>query len=492
LRGRYHLFVQSVRGGKPIQLTEGAWSVGSFSFLPDGRILYSATPHPEDDFSQVMESDLFEVSPDGGKSKRITKFNGTLDQVSAWSKDRLVALGSDLAKSWASPQSLWWVERKGGKTERIAPDWDRSITDSMNCDCRFPSRNHAPWISPDKKTTIVGVTAGSSVRLAKVGLEDSKVEMVTPSDCSVLGWHTTPDGSLRAEIRSSMNTFPELWFTTPEGSFKATRHNDTLMASKRILKPVNLSFKASDGKTVEAWLVLPRRRQRKPAPLILAIHGGPKTVYGHAMMMEFQMLAGAGYGVLFLNPRGSDGYGTDWAHAVFGAYGERDYQDLMEGVDHALAGGWNLDAHRLGVQGGSYGGFMTNWIVGHTNRFKAAVTQRGISDFSSFYGTSDIGFFFGPEQIGGTPWENPERYSEKSPLTHMVDVKAATLIIHSENDLRCPIGQADQLYAQLRIQGSTVQMARFPEETHELSRTGSPNRKMERLRLLLGWFRKHL
>jgi dipeptidyl aminopeptidase/acylaminoacyl peptidase len=264
------------------------------------------------------------------------------------------------------------------------------------------------------------------------------------------------------------------------------------MASRKVFTPSPVPFKASDGASIDAWLLRPSARGGKQIPLVLVIHGGPKTVYGHAFMLEFQILAGAGMAVLLSNPRGSDGYGTAWAHAVMEHYGERDYADLMECVDHALAIDKGLDPARLGVSGGSYGGFMTNWIVGHTDRFKAAVSSRGISNWVSMYGTSDIGFYFNVNHIGGTPWGAPERYREKSPLTYVENVTTPVLLTHGENDLRCPMEQAEQFFVALRRLGKIAALARFPEENHELSRSGSPNRRMERLRLIGAWFRQHL
>jgi dipeptidyl aminopeptidase/acylaminoacyl peptidase len=286
---------------------------------------------------------------------------------------------------------------------------------------------------------------------------------------------------------------PELWSIDDQGAERQiTRHNDRLLRSRKVFEGQPAYFNASDGMLVEGWIHLPDGRPKGDRPLVLGIHGGPKTVYGHAFFIEFQMLAGAGFAVAYANPRGSDGYGEDWANTVQGHYGERDYRDLMEFVDHLLAQDLGLDPERMGVFGGSYGGFMTNWIIGQTARFKAAVSQRGITNWVSFFGTSDIGYFFSPDHVGGLPWSDPERYREKSPLTYVDAVSTPLLLIHSENDLRCPIEQAEQLFTYLKRLGRTVKLARFPEENHELPRSGKPNRRMERLRLILEWFKEWL
>jgi dipeptidyl aminopeptidase/acylaminoacyl peptidase len=498
---RAHIFVVSRRGGKPVQLTDGAWSVGgpfhsqvSHTFSIDGKsIYYLATPDPDDDWAIARRVDIYVVNLDGTGRRRITEFPGVFTAVRQSPSGELIAIGNDLALGWASPSRLWRVDSESGRYQAVLPDLDLSLGDGMNCDVRFPTRDHDPWISPDGSRVRARITQRSAVRLAEVDLETSSLSWLTPDDLSVLGWHSTSDGAMRVEIRSTMTTIPELWAIDEKGvERRITRLNDRLLARRKVFAIRQVDFISSDGERIEAWVHIPRTNRTGDKPVILAIHGGPKTVYGHAFYLEFQILAGAGMAVAFSNPRGSDGYGEEWAYAVHGHYGERDYQDLMEFVDHILSLDLGLDSDRLGVWGGSYGGFMTNWIIGHTDRFKAAVSQRGISNWVSFFGTSDIGYFFNPDHVGGLPWSDPDLYREKSPLTYVESIHTPLLLIHSENDLRCPIEQAEQLFTYLKRMGRTVRLARFPDETHELSRSGKPNRRMERLRLILQWFQERL
>jgi dipeptidyl aminopeptidase/acylaminoacyl peptidase len=195
---------------------------------------------------------------------------------------------------------------------------------------------------------------------------------------------------------------------------------------------------------------------------------------------------------LFTNPRGSKGYGEAFTARIFADWGNQDAADCMAAVDAVAKQRW-VDKARLGVTGGSYGGFMTSWLVGHTDRFRAAVSQRGLYNFSSFYGTSDIGPWFGDYVLGGPVYEREALYRERSPLTYASEMRTPLLLIHSENDLRCPIEQAEQLFVQLRRMGNTqVDMVRFPEESHNLSRSGRPDRRIERLERIVGWFDKHM
>lgn len=496
-----HLFMIPAKGGKVVQLTEGSWNVGGpflgsnpFTFSNDGEWLYYlATPDPTDDWVAARQVDVHKVRIDGSRSKKVTDFEGMFSALSQPPSGDIFALGNDMARGWASPVSLWRIDPEEGKCRKVNPNFEFSLGESINCDVRFPSREFTPWISPSESHARVRVTQGGVVRLAEMDLETGNVHWLTPETFSLMAWHSTADQDLRAEIRSSVTEMPELWRVNADGGEKRlTRLNDRLLAARKVYPAHPIPFSASDGGKVAAWALLPPGKKQSGRPAVLEIHGGPKTVYGNAFMLEFQILAGAGMAVLYSNPRGSDGYGEEWAELVQGHYGERDFQDLMECVDHVLSLELGIDPQRMGVLGGSYGGWMTNWIVGHTDRFKAAVSQRGISNWASFFGTSDIGYFFNPEHVGGLPWANPDLYREKSPLTYVEQIKTPLLLIHSEQDLRCPIEQAEQLFVYLKRLGREAVLARFPEETHELSRSGSPNRRMERLRLITDWFTERL
>ena len=489
LRKRNHLFVQKIKGKKSKKITSGNWSVGSWNAQND-KILYSRTPNPESNMGQAMRSELYSVPIQGGKETKITSFGKSVYHP-VFVKNEIYVLANDMKKSWASNDGLYKVQ-KDKKLKKITTGFEFGIGDSMNCDTKFPSESDI-WISEKSEKARFAATVKDSIRLVEFDIKKNSWKYISDSTYSIIGYSESKDGKARVELRTSPTSFPELWLVQDEKkAVKITSYNDSLVSKRRFFKPEKMTFKASDKTLVDAWVIKPRLTHKKKVPAILEIHGGPKTVYGNALMLEFQMLAGEGFAVIYGNPRGSDGYGVDWAHNVFGNYGERDYEDLIESVEESLKKYKQIDRKRLGVCGGSYGGFMTNWIIGHTDMFKAAVTQRGISNFSSFFGTSDIGYFFGAEQIWKTPWENSQAYIEKSPITYAKKMKASTLIIHSEQDLRCPIEQAEQLFIALKMLGQKVSFARFPNETHELSRSGSPNRKMERLRLLINWFKNNL
>jgi dipeptidyl aminopeptidase/acylaminoacyl peptidase len=232
--------------------------------------------------------------------------------------------------------------------------------------------------------------------------------------------------------------------------------------------------------------------ETKKYPLILHIHGGPRGAYGNSFFHEFQVLAAQGWAVLYINPWGSGGYYEEYQAKLPGNYFEQDYDDLMKSVDVILEQNEWVDKERLGVTGGSYGGVMTNWIITHTDRFAAASTLRSISNWISFFGVSDIGWTFGKTEIGGYFWEMEEEFLKRSPIRYVANVKTPTQIIHSEEDYRCPIEQSEQLFTALKVLGVDTEFIRFPGENHELSRSGKPIHRIERLEHLIRWFKMHL
>ena len=271
-----------------------------------------------------------------------------------------------------------------------------------------------------------------------------------------------------------------------------TYFNENFINEIELSKPERIICNRTDDSTIHGWLMKPiQYEEGKKYPLIVEIHGGPHTMYANTFFHELQLLAAQGYGVLYVNPRGSHGYSQSFVNSVRGDYGGGDYEDIIAALDATLEQYPWIEKERLGVTGGSYGGFMTNWIVSHTNRFKAAVTQRSISNWVSFFGVSDIGYYFTPWQIG-TDMMDPEKLWEHSPLKYAKNIETPLLILHSEQDFRCPIEQAEQLYITLKSMGKETTFVRFPNNNHNLSRNGTPNLRIERLEQILFWFKNYL
>jgi dipeptidyl aminopeptidase/acylaminoacyl peptidase len=273
---------------------------------------------------------------------------------------------------------------------------------------------------------------------------------------------------------------------------KLTSFNDALFDELTLATPEYMAYTGADGWPMDGWVMKPQDFDPgKKYPLILEIHGGPHAQYGYGFFHEMQMLVVAGYVVLYTNPRGSCGYGRDFALTVRGDWGTKDSLDILAGIDALLQKGY-IDERRMGVTGGSYGGFMTNWLIGHTDRFKAAVTDRSVTNLASDFGSGDIGWIFADDEMETTPWENLGRYMQHSPISYVKNMHTPLLIIHSEQDLRCNIEQAEQLFAALKYLGREVLFVRFEGQSHGLSRAGHPKLRLERLRHIRDWFDKYL
>ena len=265
--------------------------------------------------------------------------------------------------------------------------------------------------------------------------------------------------------------------------------NADFVSEHMIVEPEMFWYRGADDWKIQGWYMPPITQEEKH-PAILYIHGGPQVNFGETFFHEMQKLSGQGYGVILLNPRGGNGYGQEFVASILGDYGNKDYEDLMIGTDYVLEKHPNIDKNNVYLAGGSYGGFMTNWIVGHTNRFKAAVTQRCISNWISFYGTSDIGPHFVEFQLQ-QDLSNMEELWRMSPLAYAQKVETPLLIIHGEEDLRCPQEQAEQMYIAMKKKGVETKLITFPKSSHGLSRMGLPNLRLERMDAISGWFEQH-
>ena len=282
----------------------------------------------------------------------------------------------------------------------------------------------------------------------------------------------------------------ELYLLKDEEEIQLTKFNENIIESKKLSIPEKFDI-VNDGIEIEGWVLKPTDYEEgKEYPAILDIHGGPKTVYGDVFYHEMQVWVNMGYFVFFCNPRGGDGRGNEFAD-IRGKYGTIDYDDLMKFTDEVLKA-YPIDRSRVGVTGGSYGGFMTNWIIGHTDRFACAASQRSIANWFSKFGTTDIGYYFNVDQNASSPWENPEKLWWHSPLKYADKVKTPTLFIHSEEDYRCWLTEGIQMFTSLKYHGVPARLCMFRGENHELSRSGKPRHRVKRLEEMTNWFELYL
>ncbi len=386
----------------------------------------------------------------------------------------------------------------------LTEEFDRSVGNSVGGDARYDAGSAGPYWSHDGAQLYFVATDGGKSHVYRVDLVTTELEKLTeePSVITSLGLQPGGDGHQTLAFVGANWDFPSDLFVGTTGHAsdgievaRITAVNDELLTNRELSKPERFEFETFDGRILEAWIIKPHGfDSNKLHPVVLEIHGGPAGTYGDVFLHEFQVLASRGFGVLFTNPRGSKGYGEEFSKGVMGDWGGGDYADLMACVDYAVENFSWIDPDRLGVTGGSYGGYMTNWIIGQTNRFRAAVTQRSISNMYTKYGVSDIGFFGNKAGMGGADlWEDEGFIMSRSPIRYAPNVRTPLLIIHGEEDLRCPMEQAEQWYVALkRLGNAEVEFVRFAGENHELSRSGKPVNRIERLEQIVGWFERHL
>jgi dipeptidyl aminopeptidase/acylaminoacyl peptidase len=334
-------------------------------------------------------------------------------------------------------------------------------------------------------------TVVDQAHLIHVGYKDAKVTFLTAGQISVQDYIPYKDGFLIvAMVEQQAN---EIYFLDKKGNLSPlTSINTQLFAGHKVAKPVEITFTNETGATLNGYVLPPADYEKgKTYPAILNIHGGPKSTYGTVFFHEMQYWASQGYAVLFTNPTGSDGRGSEFAN-IRGKIGTIDYNDIMSFVDAALKQTDFIDENRLGVTGGSYGGVMTNWIIGHTNRFKAAASQRSTSSWLTFSNTSDIGYTFTYTYFGTDLWKNSQLLWDRSPLKYADQVKTPTLFIHSEEDYRCWLVEGLQMYYALQYFEVPSRIVIFKGENHELSRSGKPSNRIRRLDEITKWFDLYL
>ena len=402
--------------------------------------------------------------------------------------ERLLLLGSEgLRHGLNENDFVYTVDTETGALSLLRAE-EENMYSSVGSDCRYgggePCQvrgedvfhlttrwgdSHLYRLSPDGSSHPV-ITEHGSIDCFAVSPETDTVLLVAMYDCKLQELYT--------------------YNLTSRQLNQVSHFNDACLAGKYVAEPQPLRLE-SCGLEIEGWILMPK--DFDPAgtyPAILDIHGGPKTVYGPVFYHEMQLWANRGYFVLFCNPMGSDGRGNRFAD-IRGRYGETDYQNLMDFTDAALARYPQIDPKRLAVTGGSYGGFMTNWIIGHTDRFACAVSQRSISNWLSFYGVSDIGYRFATDQCGGDLFHTPETLWAHSPLRYAQHVKTPTLFIHSDEDYRCPMAEGMQMYTALVDRGIPARLCYFRGENHELSRSGKPKHRIRRLQEITDWIESY-
>ncbi|WP_249870586.1 S9 family peptidase [Oceanobacillus saliphilus] len=475
------------------QLTTEDADHGFQDISSDGsQILFTANLGENADYELI--SDLYTLDV---QTKEVTKLtNGKSSYYSACfspSGKKIACFGHDYEYSGATLSELYIFDTASLERTALSTDWDMQLGDAMASDTRLGDSQTGPIWAEDENRIFFIATDYGATGLYQATL-NGNLKVLYKNDNHVFSFtynHATD--SFILGISTPTNPCNFYLLESDLKLLRLTNGNADFLHEVAIAEPETLTVTAEDGWEIQGWLLHPYGfEENKKYPFILEVHGGPHAMYGQTFFHEMQLLSAKGYVVLYTNPRGSHGYGQKFVDAVRHNYGEGDYTDLMRAVDDALENYDFIDKTRLGVTGGSYGGFMTNWIVGHTNRFKAAVTQRSISNWLSFYGVSDIGFFFTKWEHGLNLLDDPKKLWDISPLKYAENVETPLLILHGERDFRCPIEQGEQLFITLKHLRKEVEFVRFPGATHELSRSGNPEMRIARLEQICRWFETYL
>ncbi|WP_158737504.1 S9 family peptidase [Alteribacillus sp. YIM 98480] len=475
-------------------LTDGDFDHHSADWSPDSRqIVFSANRDEDEDRSNTL--DLFIIDTETKDIVKLTNSTGVFS-MAKWSKNgkKIACFGHELEYKGATLNQVWIIDPLSKERTCMTLKWDVQIGDATVGDIRSSNSNPGPMWSSDERHIFFTASDHGNTGLYQMDMQ-GEITSIHEEENHLFGCSYHADLDLFVAGISDPSNPGDLFKITrkEKGKVRLTDVNASFLKEVHLSIPEPIVAKAEDGWEIHGWIMRPANfEEGQRYPMILEIHGGPHAMYANTFFHEFQLLAANGYVVLYTNPRGSHGYGQTFVNACRHDYGGKDYHDLISAVDHVLEHYDFIDEDRLGVTGGSYGGFMTNWIIGHTNRFKAAVTQRSISNWTSFYGVSDIGYFFTEWELGAHVFDDPEKLWHHSPIKYAQDINTPLLIMHGEKDYRCPIEQGEQLFTTLKYLQKPVAFLWFPEANHELSRSGPPSLRLERLNHMVEWFQEHL
>ena len=474
--------------GRVTPITDEWTNVSPGALSDDGKRLYFTASRYED-VSQIFDR-LFELNTETLEITDVTVC-GTAQNFGALPlpDGRFICMAG-VAEKYGLNENPRLFIREGKEYRTLRADGAHNFYNSVGSDIKSEAAHFDGVPYRDGGCCFNDTQFGSS-RIVRVDADSGEVTNLTREEGSITDFALCRGGLVISALRGAFGQ--ELYFVDEHGEeTRLTHFSDALTAEYEYSAPIDLRIVNERGDEVQGWVIPPVGMAKgQEYPTILDIHGGPKTAYGSCYFHEMQLWASMGYAVIFCNPTGSDGRGDRFAD-IRGDYGGQDFRDIMAFTDEAVRRFDFIDPNRMGVTGGSYGGFMTNWIIGHTDRFRAAASQRSIANWLSFYGTSDIGPEFSVDQTGGEPWKNMAKMWAHSPVAYADKCRTPTLFIHSDEDYRCPISEGEQMYAALRSHGVDARMCIFKGENHELSRSGKPRHRVRRLKEITEWFEHYL
>ncbi len=497
----WQIYVVNVATGETKRLTDEAHYLGAPTWSPEGTtLLFNANRREDDDLHGNYE-DLWTIPAGGGEIKQIQAPAGPKQNPRYSPDGRTIAFVGH-----TDPDDTW-----GGKNERIllvpaggAPEArdltgpsDKHVGYSTLADSHEVGGGSLVHWTPDGKSIYFPVSERGATRLYRAGVDDGRLVALTPDRHELGSFSLSADGNFIGATMGSVTDFYEgqIWRRAGDGIELqcSCAVNSEVLAEVSLQMPDTIEVPSTDGVSVQAWLIRPVSFDAgKKYPCVVYVHGGPAMQYGGqaAPIHEIQWLAANGYVVIFSNPRGSKGYGEAWCEAIKGDWGNKDWEDVQAVADYAAELPY-VDRTMMAIMGGSYGGYMTAWAVGHTDRFACAIADRLVNNVHSMAGTCDFPWEHG-KFYKGNAWDDPSDLWRVSPLKFAGEINTPLLLIHSDGDLRCPVSQAEELFAALRLQKKRVELVRYPPETsHGLSRNGPPDLRIDRLKRNLAWLDKH-
>ena len=493
---RTHLWTVDVRTGKTRQLTDHAvYDEHGSSWSPDGRkVAFVSNRSANPDFNPDAD-DLYVMPAAGGEFTKIetpagSKGSPIFSPDGKW----LAYYGNDYPGEWYRNTCLWVVPVDGSLPARnLTRQTDLHISSGVINDAGSPEFMPPTW-SKDSQRIYFQVDLHGSTLLMSIALDGSNLQTVIGAGGALGSYTFDREQNKLVYFYGRMHDPVQIFYhNLADGNERQlTRLNQDWLSKIELGEVEEVWFKGRDGNDLQGWIIKPPGFDAsRRYPSIMEIHGGPLVQYGNYFMHEFYYLAAQGYVVYFCNPRGGRGYGEAHAGAIWGGWGDADYADLMAWADYVEKLPY-IDAQRMGVTGGSYGGYMTVWIIGHTQRFKAAVTQRCVSNLISLWGSSDMNWSFQEVLNNQPPFKDLQKFWDHSPIKYIDNAKTPTLVLHNEFDLRCPIEQGEQVFVALKSLGVDTEMVRFPDEPHGLSRIGRTDRRIARLEHIARWFNQYL
>jgi len=484
----------------PRQLTSGDYDERGVQWAPDGSSLYFTSDRRPESYYEPNDADIYRVAASGGAITQVASIDGGIGSISIAPDGKRIAfvgaVNGSPVRSYSQPD-LWVVDATPGSTPRnLTAAYDFDISGGIGGD-QAPPRGDNPkpilWSADGASLLVVTAERGSS-NFRRVSIATGAVEPVTTGTHDIAAYTSSKDGARLAATISTQTNIGDISVLASSGGTPAqiTHVNDDLFSGIAQSEPEEIWYTSFDGKKIQGWILKPPDFDpSRKYPMILEIHGGPHAAYGNTYTHEFMWMAAKGYVVLFTNPRGSTSYGQDFGNIIQYHYPGDDYKDLMAGVDELVKRGY-VDTTRLGVTGGSGGGLLTNWTITQTQRFKAAVAQRDIADWYGFWFTADF-TQFQPSWFRKAPWEDPEDYAARSPITHVANVTTPLMLVLGDQDYRTPPADGgEMMFRALKYRHIPTVMVRFPRENHELSRSGEPWHRVERLEHIVGWMDKWL